>query len=90
MEDKVRELGIYCKLGKTKVMLPEHVAAFMEAITCRSQYSSGAASGITEAPSPVGNYADLQKRLTGKSPKGSRQKSKTPHGSATSTGRTRM
>jgi hypothetical protein len=73
--DDVRTLGCYCKIGAKVVMRQHHVEEFMEAMECHSKSTGVVKSGITEAPSPEGDYAALQVRRTKPSRNAPRQKS---------------
>ena len=74
VKEDVRALGCYCKIGAKIVMRQHHVEAFMEAMECRSKYTSVEKFGTTEAPLPEGDHAALVVRRTKKQLKGSRQR----------------
>ena len=83
VQEDVRALGCYCKIGAKVIMREHHVAAFMEAMECQSKSTSVVKFGTTEVPLPEGDHAALVARRTKKQPKGLRQKSKLPTGVVT-------
>lgn len=80
VQDEVRALGCYCKIGGKIIMRADHVHQFMEAMECPSKSTGAAKSGTTQAQLPVGDYAALVAQRTKQSPKGSRRQSKTRRG----------
>lgn len=76
VEDDVRALGCYCKIGRKVLMCGHHVETFMEAMECQSKFISVARPGTIGAPLPEGDHAALVARRTRRQPNGSRQKLK--------------
>jgi len=90
VQDKVRALGCYCKIGGKVVMRDHHVEMFMKAMECHSNSICAAKSGTTGDPLPEGNYAALQARLKKPAPKGSKRKSNKGRGNVVSMGQGRV
>ncbi|MEM9966488.1 MAG: hypothetical protein AAF755_00160 [Pseudomonadota bacterium] len=76
VEDKVRELGCYAKIGAKVVLYDHHFEAFLEATECHLKSTGAAKSGTTGALSPGGDYEALQAQRTKKSGSVSRTKSR--------------
>jgi hypothetical protein len=89
VEDDVRALGCYCKIGRKVVMREHHVETFMEAMECRLKFTSAAKSGTTGVPLPEGGHEALVARRTRKQPKELRRKSKPQAGVVTLMGQRR-
>lgn len=88
VRDRARAIGACRLIGKKTLMTEGDVALFMEAgKPCPSKSTSAARSGIIEAPLRGGDYADLQKRLTGKPRNASKPRSKQKPGAVTLMGR---
>ena len=83
VEDDVRALGCYCKIGRTILMREHHVETFMEAMECPSKSTSAARFGTTGGPLPEGDYAELAARRTKRSLKGSQRRQKPQAGVVT-------
>lgn len=74
VQDEVRALGCYCKIGGKVLMCAHHVEAFMEAMECPSNSTGAAKPGTTGDRLPEGDYVVLRKRLTKPMLKGSKRK----------------
>jgi hypothetical protein len=79
-----RAIGACREFGKRMILTPDDVNMIMEATRCPSKSSSAARSGTIEAPLTGSDFAALQKRLTAKSLKGSKRKSKSAPGNVIS------
>lgn len=86
VRETARAHGACRVVGKTMVLTDDDLAVFMEAIRCPSKSIVAARSGTIEAPLRGDDYGALRERLTAKSRKGSRQRSKTARGNVVSMG----
>lgn len=87
LKELARKIGACSIIGKSMILTEDDVNTIMEATRCPSKSTSAVRSGTIEAPLMGGDFAALQKRLTAKSQKGSRRKSKDAPGNVISMGR---
>ena len=83
VEDEVRALGCFCKIGRTVLMREHHVETFMEAMEWLSKFKSAARFGTTGEPFPEGDYEELAARRTKRLHKGSQRRRKQQSGAVT-------
>lgn len=91
VREKARELGACRTIGKKTLMTECDVTMLMEAIrVCPTNSTSGARSGTSASPSPVGDFGELLALRKKSLPSGSQQRPKRGNGTDISMGRPRM
>ena len=76
VQDEVKALGCYCKIGAKVLMFAHHVETYVKEKECRSGSTNAGKSGTTQELSPDGDYEALRARRKKPERKGSRRKSR--------------